>query len=173
MKRFVLLTFFKSGCWWRWNGLKTNTCLVNSSKESILRRHFRHCELWYGRLLWSYPQQTSSVRINVMWLGSRQKTTPSLTDFRCWPAHPKDQTNPLSTWGRWCGEGQKLGQCLSSNMLSAWRLSVSQEETTIDQPMMLHVLELNWSASLRPHIMVVKRLWLRLHQERVCSYLQH
>ena len=163
MKRFVLLTFFKSGCWWRWNGLKTNTCLVNSSKESILRRHFRHCELWYGRLLWSYPQQTSSVRINVMWLGSRQKTTPSLTDFRCWPAHPKDQTTPLSTWGRWSGEGQKLGQCLSSNMLSAWRLSVSQEETTIDQPMMLHVLELNWSASLRPHIMVVKRLWLKLN----------
>ena len=57
-----------------------------------------------------------------------------------------------------CGEGQKLGQCLSSNMLSAWRLSVSQQETTIDQAMMLHVLELNWSASLRPHIMVVKRL---------------
>lgn len=161
MKRIMLLSFFKFGCWWIWNWLKTNTCLKKSFKESILRRHFRHCELWYGRLLWSYPQQTSSVRINVMWLGPRQKTTPSLTDFRCWPAHPKDQTNPLSRWGRWCVV--KLGQCPSSNMLSAWRLSVSQEEMAIDQPMILHVLELNWSASLRPHIMVVQRLWLRLN----------
>ena len=90
-------------------------------------------------------------------LASPQKTTPSLTDFRCWPP-TSEGPNP------WCHYHHHqvciADNCSSSldhvlvllNTLTALRLKVSQKHMTsashmTSTPMILHALGLNLSTS--------------------------
>ena len=105
--------------------------------------------------LWSY-RKTSSVRINVIWLGSRQKTTPSLTDFRCWPPTSEGPNPSHYHHHQVCiayNSSSSLDDVLVLlNTLTALRLKVSQKHMTsashmTSTPMILHALGLNLSTS--------------------------